>query len=121
MVSVLVIDDEPQMRSMIRRILSAAQYIVTEAQDGRDGLECLVKCQPSIVITDIYMPNMEGIETIREIRRRDPATKIVVMSGGGSSGDMYLKAAQAFGADVVLQKPFRAEELLTVVSRLIAE
>ncbi len=119
MASVLVIDDESTIRALVRRILSSARYSVTEAADGRDGLEYLAAERPAVVITDIFMPNMEGLETIREIRRRSPDTKILAISGSDFS-PKYLGTAQLFGADAVLRKPFRAAELLETVNRLAA-
>lgn len=121
MARILVIDDEPKMRQIVRRILIAAEHVVIEAEDGEAGLAQLRKEQPTSVLTDIVMPNIEGIETIREIRRLSPSTKIVAMSGGGAARDMhYLEVASVLGADAVLPKPFRAAELLEAIDCLAA-
>jgi DNA-binding response OmpR family regulator len=122
MALVLVIDDEPQMRRMIRRILSAAEHDAIEASNGREGLAMFQKYRPDIVVTDILMPEKEGIETILEIRRATAATGIIAISGGGVSDNlMFLDIAKKFGADAVLAKPFRAQELIDAVAGLLAQ
>jgi CheY-like chemotaxis protein len=121
MALILVIDDAPKMRQTICRILVRAGHSVVEAEDGEVGLRCVDENQPTLVITDIIMPNKEGIETIRDIRRRRPDIKIIAISGSGAPRQaLYLDAATALGADAALGKPFRAHELLALVDRLIA-
>ena len=116
MARILVIDDEPQIRRMIHRALASLHHSVFEAQDGEEGLEVLERERPAVVITDILMPNREGIETITAIRRTSAAVKIIAISGG----TFYLSAAKKLGADAVLSKPFRAEDLIDTVDRLLA-
>ena len=119
MASVLVIDDDAGIRRMVLRILAAAGHQVFEAEDGREGLQRLLEYKPAVVVTDIVMPEQEGIETIRSIRTIAPETRIIAISGGGSTGkDIYLMLAKGLGADITLAKPFRASELLAVVNRL---
>lgn len=119
MALVLVIDDQPQIRRMVRNILSAGGHSVIEADDGAAGLERLAEQLPAIVVTDILMPNAEGIETIFAMRRTAPEVKIIAMSGSGSGGGMnFLETARRAGADETLPKPFRAEDLLAMVERL---
>lgn len=121
MALILVIDDDQALRRTMRRILVDAGHAVIDAEDGNVGMKRLHAEQPALVITDILMPNKDGIETIREIRQLSPRTKIIATSGGGSSGEaMFLKAARVFGADAILQKPFRAADLLATVDRLLA-
>jgi CheY-like chemotaxis protein len=116
MPSVLVIDDDAGIRRMIVRILAAAGHEVSEAADGQEGLQRLREHRHEIVITDIVMPEQEGIETIRRIRAVAPQTRIIAISGGGSTGTgMYLKLAKRTGADITLAKPFRARELLALL------
>jgi len=115
-VLVLLIDDDALVRRMVRRLLERAGYSVLEAEDGNIALKLLRQHRPAIVITDIIMPRVEGIEIIQEIRRTAPATRIIAISGGGPRGEMmYLDWAQALGADAVLQKPFQPQELLARV------
>ena len=91
MADILLIDDEAQMRRMIVRVLNAAGHTVREAADGRVGIELFRDAVPALVITDIVMPDMEGIELIRELRRLEPSVPILAISGGGPA--LYLRAA----------------------------
>jgi acetoin utilization protein AcuC len=103
---ILVIDDEPPMRRMIKRVLGTAGHEVIEAHDGVSGLRLVRSREPAVVITDIVMPGMEGIETILHIRRASPLTRIVAISGAAGWGaPLYLEWAQRLGADDVLVKP----------------
>lgn len=131
MTSVLIIDDEEEVGHALRRVLERARYTVSTAGGGREGLALLDQHQPDLVITDIIMPKMHGIELIRTIRARHPATRIVAISGGGNFGPLqyqpeaittsaYLAAASEAGADAVLTKPFDKDELLEVVRRLLS-
>jgi CheY-like chemotaxis protein len=118
---ILVIDDAATVRQLVGRILVAAEHSVLEAQDGDVGVALFQQHRPSLVITDLFMPNKEGIETIQEIRRLSPDTKIIAMSASTSAtGKLYLGAAKKLGADAILAKPFEPAELLEVVDRLIA-
>ena len=116
---VLLIEDEPEMRRVLARALGR-RYIVVEAEDGEEGLEALRRHRPDLVVTDIIMPDKEGIETIREIQETAPGTKIIAISGGGSSGSqLFSDVARAFGADAVLMKPFALERLMAEVANLL--
>ena len=120
MAKILVIDDDASMRRLMIRTLSDHQHELIEAQNGREGLELVKEHKPEIVITDILMPQKEGIETIREIREVAPGTKIIAVSGGGSSHNlMFLDIAKAFGADAALAKPFRPNQLVEAVQRAL--
>jgi CheY-like chemotaxis protein len=117
---VLVIDDQPEIRKMARRILSMAGHSVIEAEDGAAGLKQLASHRPAIILTDILMPGIEGMETIFAIRRTAPEVKVIAMSGSGVEGGFdYLEMAERAGADAVLPKPFRARELTAIVDRLL--
>ena len=120
MALVLVIDDELLMRRMVQRVLAADGHTVLEAEDGRIGLELLRTHQPAIVITDILMPEKEGLETIQEIRKTNSSIKILAMSGGASYDAPILRWAERLGADAILRKPFHTDELLEAVSGLLA-
>ena len=120
MAKVLVIDDDPGFRRMIRMILSRMHHDVVEAQDGNEGLDLFKAERPDLVISDIVMPNKEGIQTILEIRALAPDARIIAMSGGGVSvGTGYLAAALKLGADLTLSKPFRPAELTAMVNQLL--
>jgi two-component system, chemotaxis family, chemotaxis protein CheY len=121
MAKVLVIDDDPAFRRMIRMILTRLDHHVIEAADGNEGLTRFSAERPDIVISDIVMPDKEGIETILEIRALDPSARIIAMSGGGASlGTGYLAAALKLGANLVLTKPFRPAELAMMVDQLLS-
>ncbi len=120
MAKVLVIDDDPGFRRMIRMILARMRHDVVEAQDGNEGIDRFRVEQPDLVISDIVMPNKEGIQTILEIRALAPDACIIAMSGGGVSlGIGYLGAALKLGANQILSKPFRPAELVAMVERLL--
>jgi CheY-like chemotaxis protein len=117
---VLVIDDDAQIRRMTRRILAGAGHAVIEAEDGDAGLALVRSGEVALVLTDLIMPNKEGIETIRDIRQICPEMAIIAMSGTGASASLYLHVAEKLGADAVLSKPFRAAELIETVTRVLA-
>lgn len=120
MALILVIDDDEAMRRLIMRTLASGKHRVVEASNGQDGMKLVGELKPDAVITDILMPQQEGIQTIREIRERAPEIKIIAMSGGGSSHNlMFLDVARAFGADAVLAKPFKPGELKDTVARVL--
>lgn len=116
MATILVVDDDEAFRSVLRRTLVRAGYDVLEAADGAAALKTLSGARVELVITDIIMPNMEGIETIRALRRTYPHLGIVAMSGGGRmKPEGYLEGATAFGAARILRKPFDNVELFAAV------
>lgn len=113
---VLVIDDEAPLRLTMRRMLEAAGHEVTEAENGRLGLEAFRRQPTDVVVTDIIMPQKEGIETIRDLRAIAPGVRIIAVSGGGRNQDMnFLRIARKIGADATLPKPFRKETLIACV------
>jgi len=120
MALILVIDDVAMMRDLVRRMLERDQHSVVEAEDGEVGIAVVEMQDPALVITDLIMPKKEGIETIQQIRRSHPHTKIIDMSGHvGADGVSYLDAARKLGADAILVKPFLRAALLAVVDRLL--
>jgi DNA-binding response OmpR family regulator len=120
MARILVIDDDPGFRRMIRMILTRMRHDVIEAGDGNEGIDRFKAEQPDLVISDIVMPDKEGIQTILEIRALAPDTHIIAMSGGGASlGTGYLGAALKLGANLILPKPFRPAELTAMVEQLV--
>lgn len=118
MADILIIDDDPKMQRTLGRILTASGHTVRYAGDGEEGLKLFHKAPPGLVITDIVMPNTEGIETIRALRGAAPAVPILAISGSGRHG--YLRFAKEFGATAVLDKPFSSDAFLIVVSALLA-
>lgn len=117
---ILLIDDEPRMREMIRGMLESEKFDVIEASNGAIGLALFRRHGPALVITDILMPEKDGIETLREMRKLDPNARIIAMSGGGRAKyTNFLAIAQEFGAAEVLEKPFRREQMLAAVARTL--
>lgn len=118
---ILVIDDDYFVRYTLARILRANGYEVVTAADGELGMNVFRSTAPDLVITDIIMPNQEGIETIRLMRRERPDSKIIAISGGARIGNLdVLELAQKLGADEVIHKPFDAAELLGRVRKFLA-
>lgn len=116
MESILIIDDEAQIRSMIRLILEREGYVVTEAPDGTEGIRRFRENPTDLIITDIIMPNKDGIGMIIELKKEFPGAKIIAMSGGGlNRPDGYLRGAKQLGAACTLSKPINRQELLRVV------
>jgi DNA-binding response OmpR family regulator len=114
---ILVIDDEPLIRSTVVTILTREGFSVEEASDGTVGIAMVHKNQPDLVITDIFMPNRDGIEIVMELKRSHPRTKVIAMTGGGQTRMMEVaSAAQILGADYILHKPFERESLLAAVN-----
>lgn len=116
---ILVIDDDNQTRQMLRQALERAGYSVVEARDGAEGLRHYQENPVDLVITDILMPEKEGLETIQELRERFPSVKIIAISGGGRTGKLdFLHVAEKLGALRTLHKPFPLQELLDAVRDL---
>lgn len=117
---ILVIDDDAVMRLTIQGTLKKHGYETLMAENGEEGLKLYKAEKPDIVITDMLMPNKEGLETISEIRAINPQAKIVAMSGGGSMHNMsFLQLAKKLGANHLLTKPVKPEQLLVAVESLI--
>ena len=116
---ILVIDDDHLVRYALSRILLSNGYEVVTASDGRRGMAVLRTEHPDVVITDIIMPEQEGIDTIIQIRRERPAIKIIAISGGGRIRNVdFLEMAHSLGASEVIAKPFEANELLSCLIAL---
>ncbi|MGH9551886.1 MAG: response regulator transcription factor [Terriglobales bacterium] len=119
MALVLVIDDEPMVRQTIRLVLERHGHQVVEAENGIVGLKKYDEAAFDLVITDILMPEKEGIGTIQDLRARNSAVKILAISGGGRVENLdYLTMAGQLGADDALPKPFEPRQLLEKVAGL---
>lgn len=130
MPSVLVIDDEPEVRDSIRQVLSRVGFSVTTAENGATGIQAFCDQPPDVVIIDIIMPRMNGVEVIRKIRETYPGARILAITGGGNFGsfgykpgavvtEAYLASATQSGADAVMTKPFHRADLIAAVRSLL--
>ena len=122
MARILVIDDEKDVCDVLCRILAAHGHAPVATYDGDEGLAAFRAEPAEIVVTDVIMPRQEGLETILELRRIQPAVKIIAISGGGSGGaGEYLALAKQLGARRTLTKPIGSEELLAAVAELLMD
>ncbi|MDX1566971.1 MAG: response regulator [Longimicrobiales bacterium] len=120
MADIIIIDDEEALRSTMRKILERAGHEVREAADGDRGIELVRERVADLVITDIFMPGKEGMETIQELKEEFPDVRILAVSGGatlGASGP--LMDAELFGANGSLAKPFTVESLQNAVTEVL--
>lgn len=118
---ILVIDDNEIILRMICDLLNRSGFTVLSASDGVQGLKAYYAELPGLVITDLIMPNKEGLEVIMELNKQDPKPKIIAISGGGRlEPQTYLPLAELLGADHVLEKPFHPAELIALVEKLLA-
>jgi DNA-binding NtrC family response regulator len=121
MTKILIIDDDALVRTTLEYLLRDAGYEISTAEDGMRGMAMFRSEQPDLVITDIIMPEQEGIQTINEMRKAKPDAKIIAISGSRRIGNVdFLKMARSLGAMDVVSKPFDADELLTIVENCLA-
>lgn len=120
MKKILVIDDNENMLQMMCDLLDRSGYDVISAADGVQGLKTFHSHIPDLVITDIIMPDKEGLEIIMELSKQQPRPKIIAVSGGGIlEPQTYLALAKKLGADHAIAKPFRPADLLSLVQKLL--
>ena len=128
--SILVVDDELDVRDAIERVLTRSGYSVRTTGDAADALTELRRCHADVVITDIIMPRINGVDGIECIRKEFPSVRIIAISGGGNFGitayqpnaittSAYLAAAERAGAHLVLTKPFESMDLLQSVEQVL--
>jgi CheY-like chemotaxis protein len=124
MARILIVDDDPSTRTALREMLKVGGHQVSEAADGTHVIRLLKAETPDLLITDILMPDKEGLETIQDVRAAYPALPIVAMTGGGlaagSYADYLLSCAEDFGATRTLRKPVDMAELLQLVEDCLA-
>ena len=121
MARILVVDDQPQILDNCREALEEAGHTVLVAANGREGARLYHKSPVDLVILDLYMPEQDGLATIRELRAASPRLPIIAMSGGGVTGQStsFLDIAKRLGAVRTFEKPIRLEELLAMVSDVL--
>jgi DNA-binding response OmpR family regulator len=122
MAIILLVDDDAALRRAIGRALHKAGHEVLEAPDGVEAMRLVKATPPDIVLTDINMPEMDGIEIVLELGKSGRSVPIVAMSGGGLlPKQLLLGNADALGAAATIEKPFRLEELLETVDRVLRD
>jgi CheY-like chemotaxis protein len=122
MATVLVIDDDDMVRTMLLRTLTRAGHTAVGARDGIEGVARFRESPADLVITDIFMPNQEGLATIMELRRSFPSIRIIAISGGGARASLdVLPVAEALGARKPLRKPFTPAEVMDAVKDVLGE
>lgn len=115
---ILVVDDDPLVQRTCQLCLEPLGYKVDCASNGTQALERIATCPVSVVLIDIFMPEMDGIETLLSLKKRNPDIPVIAMSGGGARARFdFLAAAMKFGAAQVIKKPFTAKELISVLSK----
>ena len=118
--SILIIDDDEQTRDFLRRVLEEAGYMVIEAPNGREGLRQFRQTPTALVITDLLMPDMDGLEVTMALHRESPKAKIIAITGGSGKRD-FLDTAKLLGAHRTIKKPITIEELLRAVQQELLE
>ena len=117
---ILIVDDDEMMRAFIRELLLINDFEITEAANGKLGLKEFRENTPNLVITDIIMPEMEGISFIRELRSHNKDIPIIAMTGNVHGRmEEYLEISSQLGADEILRKPIKSQEFLDAIERLL--
>ncbi|MBN2410128.1 response regulator [candidate division KSB1 bacterium] len=117
---ILVIDDEEEIRDILKKMLELEGYEVITANNGNEGIKLYNQHPADVVITDIIMPDKEGIETIIELRNKFPNVKIISISGGGRIGpNDYLTMSKKLGAERSFTKPFERKKILKAIEELL--
>ncbi len=118
---ILLVEDDMELRAMLKAALIRKDFTVVEAGNGK---EALVKFKPGVtdlVVTDLIMPDEDGLKVIMEIREKKPGIKVIAISGGGKAGPgSYLNLASALGADKVFYKPFAVADLIREIENLLS-
>jgi CheY-like chemotaxis protein len=115
--TVLIVDDDTNIRQLLRSSLEDSGYSVIEAANGREAISKVTRQEIKLVITDLVMPDRDGIETIKALRKNRPDLKILAISGAFDGG--FLSVASKVGADAVIQKPFKQAEVLEAAGQLV--
>jgi DNA-binding response OmpR family regulator len=120
MIQILVVEDDPAFRSVVGAALTKYGYSVIEASDGRAGLEVLKAHPIDLIVTELLMPEMDGIELIVELRETKNTIPIIAMTGRPDDTEVYLNVAKAFGAKYVFKKPFLMDDFISAVRSLLS-
>jgi DNA-binding response OmpR family regulator len=120
MPGILIVEDENDLREMLKVSLTRRKFTVLEAENGKDAIIHFKPAVTDLVITDLIMPEEDGLKVIMKLREVKPSLKIIAISGGGKAGPAsYLNLAKALGADAVYSKPFSVNEMIRKIEELL--
>ncbi len=118
---ILVVDDDPISRQILRAMLEKEGHVISEAEDGVRAINNYDKGEIDLVITDIFMPEKEGVQTVRELMKENPDVKIIAVSGGSSSANYdSLDWVKMFGVKYTFTKPFNSKEIIAAIDELLS-
>ncbi|MEY4591802.1 MAG: hypothetical protein RIR18_697 [Pseudomonadota bacterium] len=117
-ISVALVDDNDMMRTLLRGILRSEDYdVVAECKDGEHAVDIAVRLSPSVILLDIMMPGMDGLEALQEIRRKAPNVKVIMITASASAGNV--KEAIQNGASAFIVKPFNAAKVIAAITKVV--
>lgn len=121
MAHILIVEDDEQFRQMLANLLAADQHRVSTAADGVQAMDALKRVRPDLVITDILMPNKDGIEFVMDVNRQLDPPPVIAISGGrrSISAEFNLKSANLMGVNAILPKPFGRDDLRRLVQQTL--
>ncbi|MBN2161689.1 MAG: response regulator [Pontiellaceae bacterium] len=116
MATILLIEDDRIIRNLVVNVMEDSGHKIIQAEDGDEGLSLAAQHNPDLVITDILMPKVDGINVIETLKKNDPDCRIIAMSAGGfNRKEYYLSIANVVGSSCILSKPFKPKELISLV------
>jgi len=118
---VLVADDDDTFRSILLKILSQNDFEAVGVADGTEALKAITKEDFQVLVTDLMMPDMDGLELIRKVKKEYPGISIIAVSGGSRTGENYIETARAFGANEIMHKPVNFEAFAAAVKRCVLD
>lgn len=121
MAGILIVEDDKELREMLKLSLVRRKHVVFEAENGRDAITHFKPSITDLVVTDLIMPEEDGLKVIIKLREMKPSIKIIAISGGGKAGPgSYLNLARALGADAIYSKPFSTNDLISRIEELLS-
>jgi CheY-like chemotaxis protein len=120
MPGILIVEDNRELREMLKESLSRRKFTVLEAENGKDAIIHFKPGMTDLVVTDLIMPEEDGLKVIMKLREAKPSIKVIAISGGGKAGPAsYLNLAKALGADAIYSKPFSVNEMIDKIEELL--
>jgi CheY-like chemotaxis protein len=120
MPGVLIVEDDKELREMLKMSLQRRSFTVLEAENGKEAIAHFKPLITDLVVTDLIMPEEDGLKVVIKLREIKPSIKIIAISGGGKVGPgSYLNLAKALGADAIFSKPFSVSDLIVKIEQLL--